>query len=203
MEETEKPSLRIVKHDGYELYAGSSHSRPKEMIPWVQQFCSKRENNWYVVIDFQYLDDTFNYHGLKHHIPNFHLTHQMLTDHHSKEWCYLSDEDVIEIHEQAKQLYGLIHSRWICTPRGLSLIKRKVIKKHRYGFCPRYQCTNVPLIPVGLSPKPNHHSAKLFCPKCSEVYHPPEDRRVDGAHFGPCLPGVFLIAYPRCFKNCK
>lgn len=202
MGETEKAS-RIVSYDGYELYAGSHHSRPKDLIPWVQQFCSKRENNWYVVIEFRYLNDVFNYHGIKHHIPNFHLSHQMITDHHSKEWNYLSDEDVIEIHEQAKQLYGLIHARWVCSPRGLELMKRKVVEKNRYGFCPRHHCFNAPLIPVGLSPEPNRHSAKLFCTCCADIYKPPEDKRIDGAHFGPCLPAVFLVAYPEHDKRGK
>ena len=51
-------------------------------------------------------------------------------------------------------------------------------------------------MPVGLSPVPNRHSAKLFCPRCADIYDPPPDKRIDGAHFGPSFPAVFLIAFP-------
>ena len=187
---------RFVEYDGFRLYAGAYRHLPKDTRPWVRQFCSQRKNNWYVVIDMHYLEDNFNFFGLNKYIPNFHLARQMIIDRHSKEWDYLSDEDVIEIHEQAKQLYGLIHARFICTGPGLAAMKRKVIEKNRYGRCLRYFCQGCPLMPVGLSPVPNRHSAKLFCIRCADIYNPPEDKRVDGAHFGTSLPAVFLTSFP-------
>jgi casein kinase II subunit beta len=76
-------------------------------------------------------------------------------------------------------------------------MKIKSFKKRRFGTCPRFYCKEAPLLPVGLSPFPNRHSAKLFCPRCADVYKPPADKIVDGAHFGPAFPSVFLVNFPK------
>jgi casein kinase II subunit beta len=118
----------------------------------------------------------------------------MLCDHHSLEWYYLTDEQVQALHDQAKQLYGLIHARWICTNPGLEAMFKKVFRSRRYGVCPRFHCRGMPLMPVGLSPIPNRHSVKLFCPRCADLYR--ADQMIDGAYFGPAFPSVFLVAHP-------
>jgi casein kinase II subunit beta len=153
-------------------------------------------NSWYVRIDIEYLNDNFNYHGLQQYIPNYKLARELICDFHSLDWRYLSDRGIIEIHEQGKQLYGLIHARWICTSPGLALMRRKVFKKRRYGVCPRLYCRSVALLPMGTVPIPNRHSAKLFCARCADLYKPPQGKRYDGAHFGPAFPSVFLVNFP-------
>ena len=196
MEPEGKFSPRWLEYDGFKLYIGSFRHLPENAVPWVRQFCSQRKNNWYVVVDIGYLEDNFNFFGLHKYIPNFNLACQMIRDRHAKEWEYMSDEDAIEIHEQAKQLYGLIHARYLCTSLGMDALKRKVIDKRRYGVCPRHFCQQCPLLPVGTSPIPNRHSAKLFCLRCADIYTPPDDNKVDGAHFGPAVPAVFLTTFP-------
>ncbi|KAH0787246.1 Casein kinase II regulatory subunit family protein [Histomonas meleagridis] len=76
------------------------------------------------------------------------------------------------------------------------MMKRKSIKKKRYGKCPRVACKGTALLPVGTTHIPNRHCAKLFCPRCADIYQPPEDRRIDGAYFGTEFPAVFLLSYP-------
>ena len=39
----------------------------------------------------------------------------------------LEDERFLEIYEEATDLYGLIHARFIVTSRGLSLMKEKFL----------------------------------------------------------------------------
>jgi casein kinase II subunit beta len=189
---------RIIEYDGFSIWAKPYQSCPEGHPSWVKQFCQRRVNSWYVRIAFEYLNDRFNYYGLEGYVPNFRLARELITDTHSLEWRYLSDSAIIEIHEQGKQLYGLIHARWICTTRGLSLMRRKAFKKRRYGLCPRFYCRSVPLLPMGTSPIPNRHSAKLFCVRCADIYKPPPEKRFDGAHFGPAFPSVFLVICHDC-----
>jgi casein kinase II subunit beta len=188
---------RVIEYDGFFLNIKPYHFCPMGTIPWIRQFCQQRRNSWYIRIDAEYLRDSFNSYGFNKYLPNFHLAREMICDNHSREWRFLTDRAAIEIHEQAKQLYGLIHSRWICTTPGLNLMKVKSIKKRRFGTCPRLYCNRTPLLPVGLSPFPNRHSAKLFCPQCADVYKPPPDKVFDGAHFGPAFPSVFLVNFPK------
>jgi casein kinase II subunit beta len=92
-------------------------------------------------------------------------------------------------------LYGLIHARWILQPRGLALMKDK-FQTGAFGECPRFQCHEQWVIPIGESQQPRKHSAKVYCPKCGDIYRP-EGVTVDGAHFGSAFPHVFLIEYPQ------
>jgi casein kinase II subunit beta len=75
-------------------------------------------------------------------------------------------------------------------------MKEKIFQKRRYGVCPRFYCRAIPLMPMGTSPVPNRHSAKLFCSRCVDLYRPPPEKRFDGAHFGPAFPSVFLVNFP-------
>jgi casein kinase II subunit beta len=162
---------------------------------WISQFCKKEEHNWFCRISLDYAEDSLSIYGLGTYIPNIRYALEMICDKHSMIWRYLNDEELGVLHEQAKQLYGLIHARWICTSEGLERMKRKIHRK-TYGVCPRVRCLGMPLLPMGSSPIPNRHSAKLFCGKCCDIYVAPKNIRIDGAYFGPSFPAVFLIGHP-------
>lgn len=51
----------------------------------------------------------------------------------------LEDERFLEIYQEATDLYGLIHARFIITSRGLTLMKEK-FQAGRFGACPRVLC---------------------------------------------------------------
>lgn len=51
----------------------------------------------------------------------------------------LEDERFLEIYQEATDLYGLIHARFIITTRGLSLMKEKYLQGGFYA-CPRVLC---------------------------------------------------------------
>lgn len=40
-----------------------------------------------------------------------------------------------------------------------------------FGKCPCYRCKWTPLLPVGLSDRPNVDSIKLLCPNCNGLYN--------------------------------
>ena len=71
-----------------------------------------------------------------------------------------------------------------------------------FGTCPLIQCSGQPVLPVGLKDEMGAETCKIFCPKCSMVYHPPPVRSragnasgVDGAAFGTTFPHLFLMTF--------
>ena len=66
----------------------------------------------------------------------------------------------LEIYQSALDLYGIIHARFIVTPRGLHLMKEKY-SKAEFGTCPRLLCENQPVLPIGLSDELNKSRVKV------------------------------------------
>lgn len=110
----------------------------------------------------------------------------------------LEDERFLEIYQEATDLYGLIHSRFIITTRGLALMKEKFVSG-RFGACPRVLCERQNVLPVGMSEELRTSRVKVFCPRCEEVYIPKKKcPDVDGAYFGCSFPSVFLMVLNFC-----
>ena len=185
---------RIVACNEMYIYAGPCEKCPSTIRPWIQQFVKLPGNEWYVEIDLEWAGDWFNNQGLSELFPNFDLSLEMITDCHSKDWKFLNDDDIASIMGQSKQLYGLLHARYITQPRGLGLMKIKY-EEGLFGKCPRWGCKGAPLIPIGTTARQRHHTVKLFCPNCRDIYTSPPDIKIDGAHFGPTFPHVFLSQY--------
>jgi len=64
------------------------------------------------------------------------------------------------------------------------------------------QCAGQPVLPVSLKDEMGADTVKVYCPKCSQVYHPPPPRSrtgnaagVDGAAFGTTFPHLFLMTF--------
>jgi casein kinase II subunit beta len=70
-----------------------------------------------------------------------------------------------------------------------------------YGTCPRFLCHGTKLMPVGTTLTLRRHSAKLYCPNCCDIYRPPAAVTLDGAHFGPAFPHMFLFEYGQFDKS--
>ena len=127
----------------------------------------------------------------------------------------LSEEQQQMVESSADILYGLIHSRFILTSKGISLMEEKY-KKATFGRCPRVYCQGHPVLPVGQSDKPREGSVKLYCPKCNEIYYPKSNKHrglefdeknfflfnflkkknIDGAYWGTTFPHIFLLVNP-------
>lgn len=140
-----------------------------------------------------YASDWFNHYGLKETIEHFDEALELICDNHSEKWATMTADEIREIHEDALQLYGLVHARWILQPKGLAQMKEK-FEKGIFGECPRYACDGQKLLPIGETTTPKKHSVKLFCPKCRDIYR--GDGDLNGAHFGTSFPQAFLIEYP-------
>lgn len=101
------------------------------------------------------------------------------------------------VESAADTLYGLIHSRFILTNRGLAMMEEKFKAVH-FGRCPRVYCQGQPVLPVGQSDVAREGSVKIYCPKCNDIYYPRSSRHrgIDGAYWGTTFPHLFLITYP-------
>jgi casein kinase II subunit beta len=186
---------RVAQISCFSIYSGPCKSCPSSTEPWIKQFCSQNGNSWYVPVEADWASDWFNTHGIKELFPDYDLAVELISDKHSDDWIYLSDEAVASILMQATQVYGLIHQRWICQTRGMSQM-RKAYDKGIFGKCPRFSCHDQLLLPVGTTLRPRRHSVKVFCPQCCDIYLAPADVKLDGAHFGPAFPSIFLFEYP-------
>jgi len=51
----------------------------------------------------------------------------------------LEDEKFLEIYQEATDLYGLIHTRFILSPKGLAVMREKFLLG-KFGVCPRVLC---------------------------------------------------------------
>ena len=107
----------------------------------------------------------------------------------------LDDQKFLEIYQEATDLYGLLHHRFIQTPKGLSMMREKILNGV-FGFCPRLLCGGQNVIPIGMSEMLKHSRVKVFCPKCEDVYIPKKKcEDVDGAYFGPSFPFILMKSH--------
>ncbi|TPX61225.1 hypothetical protein PhCBS80983_g01302 [Powellomyces hirtus] len=176
-----------------EISAGSSDSAESTAY-WIEWFQSLKGNEFYCDIDEDYILDRFNLTGLNTEIPHYALAFDLITDALEDD---LDDNTRVEVEKSARQLYGMIHARFVITARGLA----KMLDKFRhaeFGRCPRVLCENQPVLPCGLADTPGIKCVKLYCPRCEDVYSPVARRHlaIDGAHFGTTFPHLFLLAYP-------
>ena len=91
-------------------------------------------------------------------------------------------------------LYGLIHARFILTPRGLVQMKEKYMlsaegppekKSGAFSYCPRVLCERHNVLPIGVSEELSTSRVKVYCPRCQDVYIPRQKQLdIDGAYFG-------------------
>ena len=108
----------------------------------------------------------------------------------------LKDQSFLDLYQSAMDLYGLIHARFILSPKGLQMMREKYIK-NIFGACPRILCDRQLVLPVGMSEDLSISRVKVYCPKCKEVYVPRmKFVDVDGAYFGSSFPHIFLQTYP-------
>ena len=99
----------------------------------------------------------------------------------------------MQVYQEATDIYGLIHARFIVTPKGLSLMRDKYAKGV-FGVRPRVLCERRHMLPVGMSEDIRTSRVKVYCPQCQEVYLPKKKcHDIDGAYFGCSFPNILLM----------
>ena len=162
-------------------------------IRWVSWFCSLKENEFLAEVSEEFIDDGFNLYGLNKIVPDFYSALDILLSNKKKNENFV---DIMESIQIACDLYGLIHARYITTDEGLQQMYYKY-KNKVFGCCPKLECKNHPVLPIGISEDLLISRVKVYCPKCEEVYFPDRWVDLDGAYFGPNFPHIFLEAFPK------
>lgn len=140
--------------------------------------------------------DDFNLKGLNNYIPNLrHAIYYVLNYEFSD-----SEEDPAEteqdIGKYAEMAYGLIHARYIQTPKGMKQMMYRY-QKGIFGTCPRVYCEHQALLPYGQSEAPGVTPVRFYCPRCQDLYAAQKTRHenIDGAFFGPNFAHMFTVNY--------
>jgi casein kinase II subunit beta len=164
---------------------------------WIQWFCSLEGHEYMVEVDDAYIRDPFNLYGLQSQMTQlskekFKQCIKMILSPQSPNEEDLADEQFLELNQEASDLYGLIHARYINSACGMAKVYHKFLSS-LYGTCPRALCDRQKVLPVGLSDQLKVSRFKVYCPRCEEVYIPKfRSVNIDGAFFGTTFPHHFL-----------
>ncbi|KAJ0407243.1 hypothetical protein P43SY_008018 [Pythium insidiosum] len=175
---------------------GLGEDGSEEETSWIAWFCSLRENDFLCEVDEEYIEDDFNLTGLNAIVPYYDYALDLILDIETPQDQNLTQMQQEMIESAAEMLYGLIHSRYILTTKGMAAMLEKY-QNVDFGRCHRVHCQGQPVLPVGQSDVPRHTTVNVFCPKCRDIYFPKSQRagQIDGAYFGTTFPHVFLMTH--------
>lgn len=163
---------------------------------WIPWFCGLKGHELFAEVEEEYVRDNFNLYGLRQRFQFYEHALEMILSSEAPEDDDLADAEFLEIYRDASDLYGLIHARYIASPRGLQAMRDKYLKGV-FGTCPRVLCDRQHTLPMGLAEDLRAAQVKIFCPKCEQVYAAKSKyRELDGAFFGMSFPQIFLQTYP-------
>ena len=161
---------------------------------WVRAFCNAPGREFYTEIPRGFIEDPVTTSAICYMVesPYLEVAIQLINGNLSV-LSGLDEDKAQSINLAAKELYNLLHARYVTTSDGLKAVRVKY-EKGVYGQCPRVYCRGHPLIAVGMHDRPKRSTVKCFCPKCRDIYHPQtvRHRSIDGAAFGTSLPHLFL-----------
>ena len=82
---------------------------------WVQWFCSLEGHEFLVEVDEEFLKDKFNHYGLHTQFPKdkFKTLLKIILSPLAPNEEDLHDENFLELNQEASDLYGLLHNRYI------------------------------------------------------------------------------------------
>ena len=93
----------------------SSEEFNNEDEGWISWFCNLEDHQFYCKVDKDYIQDQFNLYGLKRLFNNYNEALNMILDPESPEEDDHNDPKFMSIYQEAMDLYGLIHARFIVT----------------------------------------------------------------------------------------
>ncbi|CCW63846.1 unnamed protein product [Phytomonas sp. EM1] len=166
----------------------------EEYSSWITWFCELKGNEFFCVVDREFITDEFNLTGLATMVSFYHYALDIILDMEMLSNTELAEEQRRLVESSAETLYGLIHARFITTNKGLKLMEEKFIQRE-FGVCPRVFCGGQQVLPVGQSDIVRESSVKLFCPKCQDIYYPRSSRHktLDGAFWGTTFAHLLLM----------
>jgi len=163
---------------------------------WIPWFCGLKGHEIFAEVEEEYVRDNFNLYGLRIRFAFYDQALEMILSTEVPDEDDLADTEFLEIYRDATDLYGLIHARYIVSPRGLQVMREKYLKG-TFGTCPRVLCDRQHVLPIGTTEEPRNAQLRIFCPKCEQVYLPKTKyQELDGAYFSTSFPQIFLQSFP-------
>lgn len=170
--------------------ASSSSTDSKLENAWFIKLKRRKEAKYLTRVPNEFINDGFNIFGIEEIIPDFDLSLNAILD------CEPSRDF---IHE--REVYYLIHQRYIFTRMGIEGILKKVLKGV-YGTCPILGCKGAVMVPVGLYCKPNKSNTKLFCATCGNLFEPKNSlKNLDGCAWGTSFAHYLIMCYSKYFEK--
>jgi casein kinase II subunit beta len=166
--------------------------------PWVKQFLASCHRDVLLPVPTDYLLDNFNLAQLGPIVERIANSTSVYRE--ALQLIVQSDAVPATVPEHmeraAKALYLMVHQRYILSPRGLDMVRRRFLLRQTvdpiFGQCPSLDCHGMPLLPIGDSENYNGGKAKRYCCNCQQVwYH--WDSKVDGCAWGPSFCHLFLL----------
>ena len=144
---------------------GAEYDQPS-LIGWVQWFCMLEGNSFLCEIDEDFIRDPFNLYGIKSKLETERIKEclELILSPTNPSEQELQDDNYMQINQEASEVYGMIHARFILTSKGLSLMYQKYMAGH-FGVCPRVHCDKQPTLPIGISDVPRTSRVKV----CGDV----------------------------------
>ena len=163
---------------------------------WVDWLLTTSYGTYFVKIDDGYLNNVFNYYGLRQKVPYFKYAYDLIRGPYldpkerPKEWP--KDMDSYGL-----CLYGLLHARYLLTTEGQNAMLVKY-NSGKFPHCPRTLCRGTCCLPYGSSDNIGQTSIQMFCPNCNDIYSINDEPSnfTDGAFFGPSWVHSFLKHFP-------
>jgi casein kinase II subunit beta len=130
-------------------------------IGWIEWFCDLDGHEFLIEIDEDYIVDNFNLYGLRPLIKHYDQALEMILSKEAPGSEDFNNAEYLTVYESAMDLYGLIHARYITSPKGLAITREKYLMG-TFGNCPRVKCKRHYVLPIGTSNKLNESRVKVF-----------------------------------------
>jgi hypothetical protein len=117
------PSNSAAENDAQDLDSldesdeGSDSYGSEDDYAWIPWFCALKGNEFFSEVDEEFAQDAFNLTGLEQLVPYFDQALDMILDVELTDVMTEETQEIIE--NDAENLFGLIHARYIITSRGL------------------------------------------------------------------------------------
>ncbi|KAA6389232.1 MAG: putative casein kinase II subunit beta [Streblomastix strix] len=138
---------------------------------WIAWFVRQRGNEFFCEVDREFINNPQNIAGLLTQVSHSQLALNVILDEKVAEHESLREDQRNIIEKQAEILYGLIHSRFINTTRGLRLMYSKY-ERGDFGKCPRFFCQNEKALPAAEYDSQGRGQLKQYCPRCEKLFLP-------------------------------
>ena len=118
---------------------GSDSYGSEDDYAWIPWFCALKGNEFFCEVDEEFAQDAFNLTGLEQLVPYFDQALDMILDVELADVMNEETQEVIE--NDAENLFGLIHARYIITSRGLQamVIQHSPDTAHTIDIAPAAQ----------------------------------------------------------------